>query len=60
MKKILIATIGLFGLLDFSTQAQTVNTSTTTTKTSATLAAICTIASQNVNFGQLILPISSY
>jgi spore coat protein U-like protein len=57
MKKILISLIGL-SCLNFA-HAQTVQTKTVNVKTTATLAAVCTIASQNVNFGQIMLPVSS-
>lgn len=39
--------------------AQTLNTATTTTKATATLASVCTLSSQNINFGQIILPIAT-
>lgn len=39
--------------------AQTSGNVTATTKASATLAAVCTIAAQNVNFGQISLPVGA-
>lgn len=56
LKNIGLVFITLFTL---SLQAQAANTTTTTTKASATLAAVCTISTQNVNFGQVVLPISA-
>lgn len=58
MKKILISVIGILGFFQLPVQAQTTpNTSTTSVKTSATLAAVCSISTQNVSFGQITLPI---
>ena len=57
MKKILIFIVFLLSISQI--QAQTTNTATVTTKASATLASTCTMSAQNVNFGQLSLPISS-
>ena len=56
MKKIIILTLMLFGLIHNS-QAQ--STATVTTKSTATLTASCTISAQNVGFGSLILPLTT-
>lgn len=58
MKKLTIILIGLM-LSNFSAFAQTSGSITATTKASATLASVCTISAQNVNFGTLNLPISN-
>jgi spore coat protein U-like protein len=39
--------------------AQATHTSTANVKSTATLAATCTIASQNINFGQIVLPVNA-
>jgi spore coat protein U-like protein len=53
---IIMAMMGLFPLLVY---AQSTHNTTTNVKASATLAAVCTISAQNVNFGQISLPIGS-
>src|SRR5579875_1195090 len=53
---ILLLSIGVISDVSY---AQTSSTTTATAKASATLAALCTISSQNVNFGQISLPIGS-
>jgi spore coat protein U-like protein len=58
MKKLAILLIGLM-LSNFSAFAQTSGSVTANTKASATLAAMCTISSQNVSFGQIALPVSN-
>lgn len=56
MKKILFSLMALLSLLSSQTYA---GTTTASSKATATLAAVCTIATQNVNFGQVALPISA-
>jgi spore coat protein U-like protein len=46
-------------LISFTTQAQTTHSTTANAKATATLASVCTIATKNVNFGQVMLPIST-
>jgi spore coat protein U-like protein len=58
MKKLSIM-VGILCAFQLSAQAQTTHSTTTNVKTSATLAAVCTIAAQNVNFGQISLPVSA-
>lgn len=55
MTKIIIGLI--LGLFFNLANANSVNSATT--KASATLASVCTISSQNINFGQIALPISN-
>lgn len=60
MKKLkssmIMGIVGLFPILAF---AQSTPNVTTNVKASATLAAVCTISAQNVNFGQISLPVGS-
>jgi spore coat protein U-like protein len=60
MNKILFALLAV-SITSFTATAQTIPsaTSTTSVKASATLAAVCSISSQNVNFGQISLPVSA-
>jgi spore coat protein U-like protein len=59
MKKILTI-IGLLSLsYNYAYAGTTSNSITATTKASATLASVCTISSQNINFGQISLPVGS-
>lgn len=57
MKKIimLLTFFMTFGIA----QAQVASNTTTNAKATATLASVCTIAAQNVNFGQISLPVSA-
>jgi spore coat protein U-like protein len=60
MKIILLALLSVgFTALSTLSYAQTSGTVTANSKATATLAATCTIASQNVNFGQVSLPVSA-
>lgn len=57
MKKILIFTSLILAINQVPAQAA--STTNTTQKATATLTSVCTISSQNVNFGQISLPISA-
>lgn len=59
MKKIFIFTIGLLGFFSQLGYAQSSGSITANAKTTATLASVCTISAQNVNFGQISLPVSA-
>lgn len=50
--------LGLGALITTQAFAQS-HTTTATQKATATLAAVCTISAQNVNFGQIMLPVAS-
>lgn len=62
MKKLLIGLISLVGFFSIQNDvlAQVVSTSSTANvKASASISAVCFISSQNVNFGQIMLPVSA-
>lgn len=59
MKIIKIITTLISCLCISNTYAQTSHSITATTKASATLASVCTLAAQNVSFGQVVLPVSN-
>lgn len=60
MKKLLLLILSSLTLISSSSiYAQTTNNITASPKATATLAANCTIATQNVNFGAIVLPIGA-
>jgi len=58
MKKIIIALVSVIGAFNSPINANA-GSVTASAKASATLSSVCTIASQNVNFGQISLPIGT-
>lgn len=58
-KLFLCALISTSVVLPFSIKAQTTNNITASAKATATLASVCSISSQNVNFGMISLPVGA-
>lgn len=59
MKKMLLLLLSSLSIIISSNSEAQTQTNTASAKATATLAANCTIATQNVNFGQISLPVST-